>query len=256
MQAIVLSRRPTREYDEIISLYTYDLGRIEVLAKGNKKIISKQSSFLEPFSLIACTIIPGKEIDHIAKTQGVEYFSALRLHFYKSTVAAWAAHITQILTPERVPDKTIFLTLKSWLEFLQKDTTNNSLLLDSYAAVLMRLIGFAPELEACVVCGILWKTIAHELLENAHAPLPGLYFAGGGMICGNCRRSKESTGEEISILGLKEFHAIRLLMQGDWRLVVSFPIEKKEKEQVHTALYKFAVYHSEIPLKNWADFVT
>ena len=52
MLAIVLSRRAWREYDELISLYTYDRGRVEALAKSSKKLTSKQSAFFEPGQIL------------------------------------------------------------------------------------------------------------------------------------------------------------------------------------------------------------
>ena len=67
MQAIVLSRRAWREYDELVTLFTYDLGKVQGLAKGSKKIVSKQSPHLEPGAIVEVTIIPGREIDHLAK---------------------------------------------------------------------------------------------------------------------------------------------------------------------------------------------
>ena len=41
MLAIVLSRRDFREFDQIVSLYTKEKGKLEVLARGVKKITSK-----------------------------------------------------------------------------------------------------------------------------------------------------------------------------------------------------------------------
>ena len=62
MLAFVLSRRDFREYDQSISLYTLEKGRLEVLARGVKKILSKNAAHLEPFCLIEAEIIQGKEI--------------------------------------------------------------------------------------------------------------------------------------------------------------------------------------------------
>lgn len=256
MQAIVLSRRPHREFDEIISLYTYDRGRVEALAKGNKKIVSKQSPFLEPFCIVECALIPGREIDHLAKTQPVEYFALIRANEQKSRGAVWATSLTRALTPENVPDHQIFFVLKSWLEFLEKTSKISVLLQDSFAMVLMRLLGFVPQLDECLLCHKEFKVIAHELLDNKNSIEPGIYFAGGGLICGQCRLTKENVGEKISGLGMKELNAMLLLIKGDWRLVTEFPIEPGEINRVHDVVYKFVIYHSEVSLRNWRLFVT
>ena len=71
MQAITLSRRNFREFDQIVSLYTEDLGKVELLARGIKKITSKQAAHVEPFSLVTLEIARGKEVDHLTKVQTV-----------------------------------------------------------------------------------------------------------------------------------------------------------------------------------------
>jgi DNA repair protein RecO (recombination protein O) len=52
MMAIVLSRRDFRENDQMIVLYTLEKGKIEALAKGIKKTVSKNAAFLEPFFFV------------------------------------------------------------------------------------------------------------------------------------------------------------------------------------------------------------
>ena len=74
MLAIVLARHDVREFDQMISLYTRDAGKIEVLAKGIKKITSKNSSNLEVFSVVDVEVAPGKEIDHLTKVQPFKIF--------------------------------------------------------------------------------------------------------------------------------------------------------------------------------------
>ena len=74
MKAIVLSRRDFRESDQIISLYTKEKGKLELLARGVKKITSKNSAHLEPFSLVDIDIAYGKEFNHLTKVQPIEYF--------------------------------------------------------------------------------------------------------------------------------------------------------------------------------------
>ena len=74
MQVIVLSRRNFREADQIISLYSFDKGKFEVLAKGIKKIISKNSAHLEPFCFSEVEIISGKEFDYLGFVQFLNNF--------------------------------------------------------------------------------------------------------------------------------------------------------------------------------------
>ena len=250
MQAIVLNRRPFREYDEIVSLYTYDYGRVELLAKGNKKMVSKQSAQLEPFSLVTITIIPGKQIDHLTKAQVVHYFSEIRIDGGKSLLAGYAMSLTHHLVGERTPDQRIFFALKSWLEFLVTIPQTPLVVLDAYAMVLMGFLGFTPRLDNCVICDQEFKEIAQNILLKK-GEKPGMYYAGGGLICGTCRLLKERVGEEITVVGFQELSALAILVKGDWRLVAAFNLDEAERKQLHRVVYEFVVYHSEIALRDW-----
>ena len=53
-----LERFKDSENDQIISLYTLEKGKQEVLARGVKKITSKNSAHLEPFSFVEVEIVP------------------------------------------------------------------------------------------------------------------------------------------------------------------------------------------------------
>ena len=65
MQAIVLARRDIKENDQIVSFYTLEKGKVELLARGVKKITSKNSAHLEPFSFVDVEVTEGKEINYL-----------------------------------------------------------------------------------------------------------------------------------------------------------------------------------------------
>ena len=92
MEAIVLSSRDFREFDQIISLYTKEQGKLELLARGVKKIISKNSAHLEPFSNVFIEIAKGKEIDHLTKVVPIMFFPNIRKDLSKSLSAGYLVY--------------------------------------------------------------------------------------------------------------------------------------------------------------------
>ena len=118
MQAIILSRRDFREYDQIISVYTKEQGKLELLARGIKKITSKNSAHIEPFSVVDIDIAEGHEINHLTKVQPVEYFKNIRQDLQKSLAAQYVVSITDKFVQVGERDERIFEGLKTWLEFL------------------------------------------------------------------------------------------------------------------------------------------
>ena len=72
MLSIVLSRKDFREHDQIVSLYVKEKGKLSLIVRGVKKIVSKNSAHLEPFSFVNITIEKGKEADYLTRVQSVD----------------------------------------------------------------------------------------------------------------------------------------------------------------------------------------
>lgn len=145
MLAIVLNRRDFREFDQIISFYSQEHGKIEALARGIKKITSKNSAHLEPFSCVEIEIAHGKEIDHITKVVPVEYFKNIRSDLQKSIAAGFVVSTTDKLLHAGVPDKRIFDLLLKWLNSLnniQYQISNIVSTIDSYIVTLLNCLGY------------------------------------------------------------------------------------------------------------------
>lgn len=143
MMAIVLSRRDLREFDQMISVYTKEKGKLNLLARGVKKITSKNSAHLEPFSLVNIEVAPGKEIDHLTKVVPANYFSNIRVDLQKSLAAGFVASTTDKLLHTHEPDKKIFELLNGWLEYLNLQlTTYNLQLVDDYIVKLLKYLGY------------------------------------------------------------------------------------------------------------------
>lgn len=148
MLAVVLSRKNVKEYDQMISLYTREQGKVEVLAKGIKKITSKNSSNLEILSLVEIEIAKGKEIDHLTKVQSVKVFKNIYSDFDKIFIANYVVKIADanILSQER--DVRIFDLISSFLEFLDSATKINSLnLATGFIFKLWHCLGFSASEE-------------------------------------------------------------------------------------------------------------
>ncbi len=148
MLAIVLARKNWREFDQMISLYTRELGKVEVLAKGIKKITSKNSSNLEILSLAEVEIAQGKEVNHLTKVQSIKIFKNIYSNFDKIFIANYVVKLADanILAEER--DENVFNLLTNFLEFLDSAPEINSLnLATGFIFKLWHCLGFSVQEE-------------------------------------------------------------------------------------------------------------
>lgn len=161
MLSIVLSRRDFREYDQMVTLYTKEKGKVEVLAKGIKKINSKNSASLMPFSLLEAEIVPGREIDHLVRAQSVKFFKNIYSDLDKIALAGYLIEILDqaLAGPEK--DEKIFDLLVGFLEFINSAEKINSLnLATGFILKLWHCLGFGLEDEKFNVwLGGDWKNI-------------------------------------------------------------------------------------------------
>ena len=111
----------------MISLYTREHGKVEVLATGIKKITSKNSSNLEILSLVEIDIAKGKEVDHLTKAQPVKIFKEILSDFDKIFIANYIVKLANANLLTHQPDEKIFNLLLSFLEFLNSAPEINSL---------------------------------------------------------------------------------------------------------------------------------
>ena len=142
MKAIILARKNFRESDQIISFYTLEKGKLEVLARGVKKITSKNSARLEPFSFVNVEIIHGKELDYLGAVKSINFFKNIRNNLKKSLSTSYLVSTLNKLVAIEDEDKRIFVLLLSWLEFVDQTTKFNIVLLDAYIVTLLYCLGF------------------------------------------------------------------------------------------------------------------
>ena len=239
MEAIVLSRKDFREFDQLISFYTKEQGKLELLARGVKKIISKNSAHLEPFSNVFIEKVEGKEIDHLIRAVPIIFFSGIRKNLEKSLAAGYLVYFLEKITEINEPDKKIYDAVLGWLKFTDKTDKFSPILLDGIILILLSELGFRQIFEHCVVC----KKTERCLMEKT-----GFYFGGGGLICVDCRGAKESVGEKIWDFDLKQISEMQLLLKGNWHLINEFEFG----HGLHKLIYEFVLFHSEKKLSDWA----
>ena len=143
MLAVVLARKNMREFDQTVSLYTRDVGKLEVLAKGIKKIVSKNSANLQTLSVVDVEIIQGKDIDYLGRVQPVRMFTGIYGDLDKIYLAQYIASLVDahILAGEK--DEAIFSLLIEFFDFLNTcEFINSHHLVTAFIFKLWHRLGF------------------------------------------------------------------------------------------------------------------
>ncbi|OGH86352.1 MAG: DNA repair protein RecO [Candidatus Magasanikbacteria bacterium RIFOXYC12_FULL_33_11] len=146
MLSIVLSRKDFREHDQIVSLYSKDDGKLGLMVRGVKKIVSKNSAHLEPFSIVDITVEKGKDFSYLIRVQSVDYLRNIRENLHKSLVASYIVSIVDNFFAEEERDLKFFVFLESFLfalnDLVEMDDKKSLLMLDSFMVNVLYFLGF------------------------------------------------------------------------------------------------------------------
>ena len=197
--AIVLRRLHFGETDNILTLYSPDIGRFSAIAKGARKAISRLSGATE---LLTCTrfgLASGKSLEIVTQVEVQESFPALRQDLTRLAHGLYLADLLEHSVEDHAPNPALFDLVISGLRQLEI-LTPPELAARWFEVQLLGDLGYAPSLSECAVC---------------RTSLPGNFardetFAlsahGGGALCP--RHAHPESQEDHSALGIG---ALRLL---------------------------------------------
>ncbi len=178
-EAVVLRSWRLGEADRIITLLTRRHGKLRGVAKGVRRTSSKFGARLEPFAQVDLHITEGRSLDIFSSAVSRNLFGKAFLTDYPRYTAAevMVELADKLVAEEGVPALQHYLLLVGALRALGEGTLDGprpaAMLLDSYILRAASLAGYAPQLEACAICG---------------RPGPHDFFhpASGGLVCTRC----------------------------------------------------------------------
>ncbi len=183
-EAIVLRQRPLGDADRICVLFSPTRGRIEAVAKGVRKPLSKLSGQVQPLSRGWFGLAHGRSLDVITEAQSLDSWSALHDDVDRMTEALAMAELIDRSTDVDLGSSALYRLLRTAMEAL--------CVTDSPRAVrwwfTLRVLdqqGYKPELDDCVRCR---ATLQPE--ENGYSA------SDGGVVCPQCHRA--GVGQRLS----------------------------------------------------------
>ncbi|MCK5459939.1 DNA repair protein RecO [Candidatus Parcubacteria bacterium] len=213
-QGIILKKQDFRESDSFFSIYTYDFGKIEAIARGVKKSKSKLSGHLDYFSIIDLMAVRGKIFNHISGAVSIKNFLNIKKNLQKINLIFYCLEITDYFIKTGEKNKKIFLLLSQFLMIADKNLRIERLkfIAHCYILKLLNLLGYKPELYFCLKCG-------QKITPN------GNFFSvlAGGIFCAKCKKNRENNIFEISNNAIK---LLRVILQKNLSNLVKVKLSK------------------------------
>jgi DNA repair protein RecO (recombination protein O) len=152
-EAIVLRSYPLHEADLLITFFTRAEGKVKGVAKSAKKSRKRFGGALEPLTSVRLYYDDreGKDLARIDSCDIIESPLSSPVDYPRAVALGHVAELLDELLPDREANDAIFRLASVVLANLRAGAI--WMPLTYFQLWLVRLVGFLPELNACIVCG-------------------------------------------------------------------------------------------------------
>lgn len=179
VHAVILSRKPLKEADLLLTVYTKERGKIRVLARGIRKASAKLAGKLQQLYSTELYLAGSGIWPVVTSVTVTSKYPKLRQSLPALSLAFYASELIMKLTPDAEENARLYDLMERFLselnrshkkiEFTEKDKTWPPLL-EKFRLDLLRIIGHAVTTRFCAHCGL-------KLTPSAEAAFS--CFAGG-----------------------------------------------------------------------------
>ena len=221
-RGVVLRETETKETDKILTLLTWEAGKIGVIARGARRKGCKFAAAAQPLAYAEWTLYQRKDWRYASDASTLDLFSGLRGDLAALSLGCYMAELTEAVCPEDVPAPELLRHLLNGLYALSTLHKPPALVKPAFELRLLCLAGYDPLAEACALCGR--EDPAEPVLDAAQGVLRCRDCGGGG---GRplCRDS---------------LAALRHIIYGDPKRLYSFRLGEEPLRRLTAAAFLYA----------------
>lgn len=120
-EAIVIKHSNFGEADRIITVLTPYRGKLNLIAKGVRRITSRRAGNIEPLNRARIHIFQGTGLPILTEAESLEVFPKLKSDLILSTHSSYILELIDRLVPQEQPNKQIYQLLVDTLRKLDKN---------------------------------------------------------------------------------------------------------------------------------------
>ena len=224
--ALVLKSFDLRETDQILALFSRELGKISVVAKGIKKPQSTLRGLVQPFCHSHFYVTRSGDMYLITQGRLGEFFGNIREDLDKTLQALYILELLDKSTVERDPNPALFNLTLQVLRYIEENSVS-PLSLRFFELKLLSMVGFAPVLDRC---------------SNCHQGKDLVYFdrASGGAVCGEC-----GNGDHVVRILPATLAVLRTLQQNSLKILPRLHLSPSVLAQMEKVLEDYLEFYLE-----------
>ena len=229
IKAIVLDRKSCAESDSRVVVYSREAGKLELMARGAKKIKSKLAGHLEPFNLTDIMAVHGKKYDYVGGASSQNCYSGIKNDLAKLAQAGRSVKNINDLIKPGLADEKIFDLIISYFDALEKSKKGCGTISSIFMLNFLSYLGQKPELTACLVCAGKIKPGKNKF-----------NLARGGLVCPVCADLKAAHQAIISDNAIK---LLKLALRCNFKEFIKIKIDQKTEKEFEKIIELFFQYN-------------
>jgi DNA repair protein RecO (recombination protein O) len=141
-KGIIIKKKELLDLDNLITVFTEDLGKINVLAKGIKKINSRRAPHIQTANLINIILSSKDNRYYLQESSIISGFSSIKKSPKKMSLLYYLFTIIDKLLPENEREHDVFKITLRFLIILSKAEKYNERLMEKYLNLILKKLGY------------------------------------------------------------------------------------------------------------------
>ncbi|WP_017755820.1 DNA repair protein RecO [Calidifontibacillus oryziterrae] len=232
VEGIVIRTNDYGETNKIVTLFTREMGKIAVIARGAKKPKSRFTSISQVFVHGYYLVQISSGLGTLQQGEIISSFRGIREDLYQAAYAANVIELTDKLTDNKTTNPYLFEVLYQTLNYMNEGI-DPEILLYIFETKMLTLAGIRPKLDGCVLCSSNEGEFAFSIRE-------------GGFLCHRCVY-KDTTIITISQATIK---LLRLFYYFDLHRLGKVSVSEHTKKEIKLIIGSLYDEYSGLHLKS------
>lgn len=228
-RGFVLKKKKYRETSKLVTIFSENAGKINLIAKGVRTQKSKTSAVLDPINFIEFVYYnkPTRELQYISSADFLDDFSKIKSDFEKIKIVYVIIELTNVFTHEGQANYELFNLVYNSLKRIDESLVSSYQVLNSFLIELCNISGYPVFSGECPLCN-------NQLdLKNKN-----FYFTKSyGIVCKSCGNGQNS----IINLDDETKNALILFLSGNSELLDTLNSEKLK--HLYLPILEFLKFH-------------
>ncbi len=241
-KALVIKENIVGESDKYITLFTKELGKIQVLAQKAKKADKGFASATQLFVYGDFMLASYKDTYRLVNVDIIEMFHNIRNHLSALSYASYIIEFVQYVTEPNLPqNELLHLTLVT-LKVLSKRQEDFRHLRRVYELRALGVLGLMLQLECCIECG--------ECVIKEEKATYYISAKAGGVVCACCKK----VFNDVCPVSYSTLFTMHYILNASLKELYHFQISPNIQEELDRVCTQYVQYYVDKTFKT-LDFI-